>query len=133
MWLSQQDEQSNIPLSNKGSLCYSQDHNQIKITSFCVFLRLCICVCVLNQYVNAYSYGRLCNQTCFNMAIQCQMLKLYPLNCGSRDDNHDRWSQFLQIGGQKCGIMVAFIKSCHGHDRMVVGFTTTCAISAYQH
>ena len=23
--------------------------------------------------------------------------------------------------------------SCHGHFRMVVGFTTTCAISAYHH
>jgi hypothetical protein len=22
---------------------------------------------------------------------------------------------------------------CHGHDRMVVGFTITCAISAYHH
>ena len=22
---------------------------------------------------------------------------------------------------------------CHGHDRMVVGFATTCAISAYHH
>jgi hypothetical protein len=24
-------------------------------------------------------------------------------------------------------------KVCHGHDRMVVGFTTTYAISAYHH
>ena len=24
-------------------------------------------------------------------------------------------------------------RGCHGHDRMVVGFTTTCAISAYHH
>ena len=22
---------------------------------------------------------------------------------------------------------------CHGRDRMIVGFTTTCAISAYHH
>jgi hypothetical protein len=26
-----------------------------------------------------------------------------------------------------------FIWGRHGHDRMVVGFTTTCAISAYHH
>ena len=25
------------------------------------------------------------------------------------------------------------IRGCHGCDRMVVGFTTTCAISAYYH
>ena len=25
------------------------------------------------------------------------------------------------------------IRGCHGCDRMVVGFTTTCAISAYHH
>jgi len=24
-------------------------------------------------------------------------------------------------------------RGCHGHDYMVVGFTTTCAISAYHH
>jgi hypothetical protein len=24
-------------------------------------------------------------------------------------------------------------RGCHGHDRMVVGFTTTCVISAYHH
>jgi hypothetical protein len=24
-----------------------------------------------------------------------------------------------------------YAKDCHGYDRMVVGFTTTCAISAY--
>ena len=23
--------------------------------------------------------------------------------------------------------------TCHGHDGMIVGFTTTCAISAYHH
>ena len=26
-----------------------------------------------------------------------------------------------------------FVKGRHGRDRMVVGFTTTCAISAYHH
>ena len=25
------------------------------------------------------------------------------------------------------------MRGCHGHDRMAVGFTTTCAISAYHH
>jgi len=25
------------------------------------------------------------------------------------------------------------IRDCHGCDHMVVGFTTTCAISAYHH
>jgi len=25
------------------------------------------------------------------------------------------------------------IRGCRGHDRIVVGFTTTCAISAYHH
>jgi hypothetical protein len=25
------------------------------------------------------------------------------------------------------------IRDCRGHDRIVVGFTTTCAISAYHH
>jgi len=24
-------------------------------------------------------------------------------------------------------------RGCHGRDRMIVGFTTTCAISAYHH
>jgi hypothetical protein len=24
-------------------------------------------------------------------------------------------------------------RGCHGHDRMVVGFTTTCVISVYHH
>jgi len=28
---------------------------------------------------------------------------------------------------------VIHIRHCRGHDRMVVGFTTTCAISAYNH
>jgi hypothetical protein len=26
-----------------------------------------------------------------------------------------------------------FLEGCHGCDRMVVGFTTTCAMSAYHH
>jgi hypothetical protein len=26
-----------------------------------------------------------------------------------------------------------FVYSLHGHHRMVVGFTTTCVISAYHH
>jgi hypothetical protein len=26
-----------------------------------------------------------------------------------------------------------YFKGCHGHDRMVVEFTTTCAISVYHH
>jgi hypothetical protein len=25
------------------------------------------------------------------------------------------------------------VRGCRGHDHMVVGFTTTCAISAYHH
>jgi len=28
---------------------------------------------------------------------------------------------------------VLIIKGCHGHDCMVVGLATTCAISAYHH
>ena len=30
-------------------------------------------------------------------------------------------------------ILSYFIWGCHGHDRRVVGFTTTCVISAYRH
>jgi len=30
-------------------------------------------------------------------------------------------------------ILPIFQLGCHGHDRMVVGFTTTCAIGAYHH
>jgi len=25
------------------------------------------------------------------------------------------------------------LQACHGHDRMLVGFTPTCAISTYNH
>jgi len=31
-----------------------------------------------------------------------------------------------------CAMQFVVIQGC-GHDRMVVGFTTTCAISAYHH
>jgi len=30
-------------------------------------------------------------------------------------------------------ILYLFMRGCHGCDRMIVGFTTTCAISPYHH
>jgi hypothetical protein len=37
-----------------------------------------------------------------------------------------------------CGLFLKYsfhmvVRGCHGRDCMVVGFTTTCAISAYHH
>ena len=31
------------------------------------------------------------------------------------------------------GENITYLRGCRGRDRMVVGFTTTCAISAYHH
>jgi hypothetical protein len=39
----------------------------------------------------------------------------------------------LSVLPKKKTLNTSNIKDCRGHDRMVVGFTTTCAISAYHH
>jgi hypothetical protein len=49
-------------------------------------------------------------------------------NGQSRDtDNNQEWTI------QSISNIVEFYRGCHGRDRMVVGFTTTCAISVYHH
>ena len=39
----------------------------------------------------------------------------------------------LAINLINCPILPRHYRGCHGRDHMVVGFTTTCAISVYHH
>ena len=56
------------------------------------------------------------------MSVTCVTfhLTLYPLTLNEFTSGSAKMAQIL-LGG------------CHGRDGMVVGFTTTCAISAYHH
>ena len=59
-----------------------------------------------------------------------------PETPNAKQFNSDRtsyWRPSALIWSSITSFFPLFVRGFHGRDSMVVGFTTTCAISAYQH
>ena len=72
--------------------------------------------------------------TCFLLFVIC-------IAIGSNYQEEEDWDPinrfnpviYLCLSQAKACISNAIYGACHGRDRMLVGFTTTCAVSVYHH
>ena len=62
----------------------------------------------------------------------CELLKISSLFLLCLFRKRNRYKVYLQVHFV-FDMFICYIKDCHGLDRMVVRFTTTCAIIAYHH